>query len=197
MRHSIVFAVMAIFVAALGGCSSIEKKAEEISSRSFSRYAVGRPYANVASLPDYDADTLGRIKMFGDPVGSYRLADGDVVHRHVKQEERSTTSVDFGLIRQSESKSYAVRLSYFRVGPDGMVRDVASGFVPGGKQRCIGYVGGLISKCEDSQALNRTLLEYDSVVRTSSGQPVTSWGPAATNTLVENAPAPIKPLAED
>lgn len=182
MRRLIVIAAALALAAVSVACTSIEKRAEQISSQGFARYATGRPYAEVAALADFQADTLGRVKTYGEPIGSYALPNGDIVHRHVRSEPRSSSSVDFGLLRQSETVNYAQRLSYFRVGPDGIVRDVASGFVPGDRERCIGYAGGLVTRCEDMQALNQTLIEYDHVVRTRTGEPLSSWGAPVTET---------------
>ena len=165
----------------LAGCNSMAEKAEALSGRTFPAYALNKSYASVAALPDYESDTLGRVRMFGDEVGSFTLANGDVVHRHAKREQRSTSSVDIGIIRNSESASYRMRLTYFRVGPDGIVRDFASGFVDGGSEKCISYVAGLMQRCQDMAALNRTLIEFDAAVRTRDGQTLAAWGPALTD----------------
>ena len=42
---------------------------QDFSNRQFSRYAIGKSYAEVAATPDFQEDTLGRVKMYGQPIG--------------------------------------------------------------------------------------------------------------------------------
>lgn len=173
--------MIALFAAALllAGCQA-PQSVQDFSNRQFSRYAIGKPYAEVAATPDFQEDTLGRVKMYGQPIGSYQLAAGDTVNRHIKRYGASSTTTDFGFIKQSEKVRYEYRLAYFRVGPDGIVKDMAIGIVPGETNKCVGYFYGLVQSCEDGETPARSLAIYDQVVRTSDGQPVSAWGPATT-----------------
>jgi hypothetical protein len=175
------YRIAALFAAALllAGCQA-PQSVEDFSNRQFARYATGKSYTDVAALPDYDEDTLGRVKMFGQPIGSYQLASGDTVHRHIKRYAAGGVTTDFGIIRQSEKIRYQYRLAYFRVGPDGIVNDVAIGIVPGETNKCVGYFFGIVQNCEDGETPAQSIAIYDQVVRTSGDQPISAWGPAAT-----------------
>lgn len=174
----------------LAGCSATEK-AEELTHKSYSRFAVGKPYAQVAALPNYESDMLGRVGMFGRPIGSYRLADGGTVHRHLIEQEAVTSEVDLGIVRQSRSVRYQHQLNYFRTDAAGIVTDLARGVVPAGARTCTAQLAGIVRSCEGGQTGGFDLALFDSVVRTASGQPVSVWGPP-----VDAVAAPVVPAAE-
>ncbi|MBO6717095.1 MAG: hypothetical protein JJ913_03965 [Rhizobiaceae bacterium] len=175
----LLFAVMAV-----AACQA-PQSVQDFSNRQMGRYAIGKSYAQVASTPDFEEDSLGRVKLYGQPIGSYPLASGDVVHRHIKRYAAGSKTTDFGFIRQSESVRYQYRLAYFRVGPNGVVNDMAVGTVPGETTKCVGRFYGLVETCEDGETPAQSLAIYDQVVRTLDGQPISAWGPAAIQ-----APAP-------
>lgn len=164
-----------IAVLLLAACQA-PQSVQDFSNRQFSRYAIGKPYAEVAATPDFQEDTLGREKMYGQPIGSFKLASHDVVHRHIKRYGASTATTDFGFIRQSEKTRYEYRLAYFKVGPDGIVNDMAIGIVPGETDQCVGYFYGIVQNCEEGESPSRSLALYDQIVRTADGQPITVWG---------------------
>lgn len=168
----------------LGACQSTASRVEQFGARNVMLFAMNKPYEQVVNTPDFQADTLGREKIYGPLLASYTLASGDAVHRHIKSDVSSTSNVDLGLITQRERENYTIRLAYFRVGPDGIVRDWAAGSVPGASSRCVGYAGGIIRRCDDRAAIDRSLAEFDAIVRTSAGQPLSSWGPSASPAIV-------------
>jgi hypothetical protein len=170
----ILLAVMLVAAA----CQA-QQSVQDFSNRQFSRYAIGKSYAEVAATPDFKEDTLGRVKMYGQPIGSYQLVSGEMVHRHIKRYGASVSTTDFGFIKQSEKVRYEYRLAYFLVGPDGIVKDMAIGIVPGETNKCVGYFYGLVENCEDGETPTQSLAIYDQVVRTSGGQPISAWGSAA------------------
>ncbi len=87
------------------------------------------------------------------------------------------------MIRQSEKLRYQYQLNYFRVGPDGTVKDLAVGIVPGETNKCVGYFYGIVQNCEDGQTPAQSIALYDQVVRTPEGQPISVWGPAVSADL--------------
>ncbi len=57
--------------------------------------------------------------------------------------------------------SHRNRLSYFLVGPDGVIKDWATGSVEGTTNDCIRYIVVLIQKCTDASQLQASLALYD------------------------------------
>ncbi len=178
MNKRIIGLIAVVLV--MGGCQA-PQSVQDFSNRQMSRYAVGKSYAQVAATPDFEEDSLGRVKLFGQPIGSYQLASGDTVHRHIKRYAAGGVSTDFGIIRSSEKIRYQYRLAYFRVGPDGIVKDMAVGTVPGETNKCVGYFFGIVQNCEDGETPAQSIVIYDQVVRTQDGQPITAWGPSAAS----------------
>jgi hypothetical protein len=171
----------------LGGCSSVAEKAENAANRSFTSYALGKPYQQVAAIGQSPLERLsGNDRAtFGPPIGSTALADGSVIHRHMAPGARTETGSSFGGLVGTSTQSTNMRLSYFLVGPDGIVRDWATGSVQGSTSDCISYIGGIINRCTDTRQLEGSLALYDSRVLTRGGQPISSWG----------APAPVAAAA--
>jgi hypothetical protein len=159
------------------GCQA-PQSVQDFSNRQFARYAIGKTYQEVAAAPDFEEDSLGRAKVYGQPIGSFRLDAGDMVHRHIKRYGASTTTTNIAFIKSSETTRYEYRLAYFRVGPDGIVKDMAIGIVPGETNKCVGYFYGAVEQCEDGETPAQSLGIYDQVVRTPDGQPISAWGPA-------------------
>ncbi|WP_127520613.1 hypothetical protein [Mesorhizobium sp. Z1-4] len=176
-----------MFLTALGllvAACQAPQSVQDFSNKQMGRYAVGKSYAQVASTPDFEEDSLGRVKLYGEPIGSFVLASGQIVHRHIKRYAAGGVSTDFGFIRQSEKLRYQYRLAYFLVGQDGVVKDMALGTVPGETNKCVGYFFGIVQNCEGGETPAQSLAIFDQVVRTQNGQPISAWGPPAT------APAP-------
>ncbi|MBO3759358.1 hypothetical protein [Ciceribacter sp. L1K22] len=192
MRLSVV-ASLAI-VLAFSGCSSVAEKAEGAANRSFTSYALGRPYAQVAGLGQSPMDQLaGNDRAtFGPMLGSTQLANGMTIYRHMAPAARTETGSSFGGLVGRETVSTNNRLSYFLVGPDGIVKDWATGSVQGATSDCVTYIGGIINRCSDTAQLQAALSFYDSRVLTKDGQPITVWGAPAPGTV---APAGVVPTA--
>lgn len=174
----------------VGACQA-PQSVQDFSNKQMGRYAVGKSYTQVASTPDFEEDSFGRVKLYGEPIGSFVLASGQIVHRHIKRYAAGGVSTDFGFIRQSDKTRYQYRLAYFLVGPDGIVKDVALGTVPGETNKCVGYFFGIVQNCEGGETPAQSLAIFDQVVRTQDGQPISVWGPPAT------APAPPSAAAAD
>lgn len=162
--------------AALTACQQGAAQLEQFGSRNMMRFALDKPYERVANTPDTSSNPLQPEPVYGQRFASTVLEDGNTIHRHIRGFETSSTSTDLGIIRQSERSASTVRLSYFRVGPDGIVNDWAAGSVPGSNQRCISHIGGIIQRCETEAAAEQDIADYDAVVTTSSGQSIASWG---------------------
>lgn len=179
-------------VLALAGCSSMAEKAETMANRSFTSYALGKPYQQIAALGQSPLERLAGNDeaTFGPPIGSTPLADGSVIHRHMAPGAQTETGSSFvGLVGTSR-QSTNMRLSYFLVGTDGIVKDWATGSIQGSTSDCISYIGGIINRCTDTRQLEGSLALYDSRVLTRGGQPISSWGaPAQVASVPAGSPA--------
>ncbi|WP_246659290.1 hypothetical protein [Rhizobium sp. FY34] len=156
---------------------------ESAANRSFTSYALGKPYAEVASVGTSPMERLaGNDRAtFGPLLGSTPLVNGMTVYRHMAPSARTERGSDFGGLVGTSSVSENNRLSYFLVGQDGVVKDWATGSVPGNASSCISYIGGIIQRCSDLTQFQASLTLYDARVLTKDGQPISVWGaPAAT-----------------
>lgn len=187
--RSAVLAVM-VALAGLSGCTQVAQKAETAANRSFTSYALGKPYAEVASLGTSPMERLaGNDRAtFGPLLGSTPLANGMTIYRHMAPSARTETGTDFGGLVGTSSVSSNNRLSYFLVGPDGIVKDWATGSVPGNASSCISYIGGIIQRCSDLTQFEASLTLYDARVLTKDGQPISVWGAPATMAAVPASP---------
>jgi hypothetical protein len=164
----------AAFVSA---CSSTQAEIQTAADRNWLSYAVGKPYASVAAEKKATMDgLLHDDRSAGELLAASDLAGGDRLYRHVDRYQSSTSSSSFGGLVGKEAATYSYRLLYFRVSPDGVIRDYANGFVGGETSSCVGWIGGIFKKCEDEAALRQTVQSYDSFVKTSQGQALSSWG---------------------
>lgn len=177
---------------AVTACTTPPESLLNAANRNYMRYAMGKPYADVASLNPTTMEGLAGRTAYGPMIGAYVLADGNRVYRHIDDVQTGESTVDLGIFSQRHTVSSTYRLAYLRVGPDGIVNDWAVGSLPGGSVRCVSYAIGIFRKCEDQQSLRQSLALYDSLVRTSSGQPLSSWGAP----VAEDAGA-INPLAAE
>jgi hypothetical protein len=164
-------------ISALVAACTAQEKLESFADRNYMRYATGKPYAQIASQSQMTLEGLAGATIYGPMIGQYRLADGDTVYRHIDNVESTRTSVDAGFMMQRENVASRYRLAYFRVGPDGIVKDWATGSLPGERLGCTWYAGGFVRQCSSEAQRLQSLTVYDSLVQTSSGQPVSSWGP--------------------
>lgn len=167
---------------ALAGCSSVAEKAENAANRSFTSYALGKPYAQVAGLGQSPLERLsGNDRAtFGPSIGSTQLENGMTIQRHMAPAARTETGSDFAGLVGTSSVSTNNRLSYFLVGADGIVKDWATGSVQGDTSDCITYIGGIINRCTDMRQLEASLALYDARVATRGGQPISTWGAPVT-----------------
>jgi len=161
----------------LGACNSTVGQLQEMGDRNYMRYAVGKPYQEVASLNPmtFESLTTGDTA-YGPIIGAYRLENGDRVYRHAANIQSSESTVDVGIIMQSREVETRHRLAYFRVGADGIVSDWATGTLPGERIGCTAYAAGIFQRCSSDMEIRQSMAVYDSLVQTSDGQPLSSWG---------------------
>lgn len=118
----------------LAACSSTLEKVEDRSNRLMTSWALGKPYTRVAKL---GTSSLARLSAdqtgFGDMIGSSEYSDGTTLYR----------------------------LSYFKVGQDGIVKDWATGSVPGTASNCINFIADIFQKCADQALVKQDLAVYD------------------------------------
>ncbi|MDQ0134019.1 hypothetical protein J2T08_001937 [Neorhizobium galegae] len=176
---------------ALTGCSQVAEKAENAANRSFTSYAMGRPYAEVANVGQ---STLARLSgseaTFGPMIGATQLKNGMTIYRHIAPAARTESGSSFGGLVGRSTVSQNNRLSYFLVGADGIVRDWATGSVQGSTSDCVQYIGGIINRCADMRQVEASLALYDMRVTTKGGQPVSAWGEPAVPSASAATPAP-------
>lgn len=165
----------------LVGCSQVAEKAENAANHSFTSYALGKPYAEVANLGQSAmARVSGSDASFGPMIGAMPLKNGMTIYRHMVPAAKTETGTNFAGLVGSSTVSQNNRLSYFLVGADGIVKDWATGSVQGSASDCVQYIGGIINRCNDMRQLQASLALYDMRVATKAGQPISSWGePAA------------------
>lgn len=162
---------------ALAGCSQVAEKAENAANRSFTSYAMDRPYAEVANVGQSPLARLsGSEATFGPMIGSTQLKNGMTVYRHMAPAAKTESGSSFGGLVGRSTVSQNNRLSYFLVGPDGIVKDWATGSVQGSTSDCVQYIGGIINRCADMRQVQASLALYDMRVTTKGGQPISAWG---------------------
>ncbi len=163
--------------AGLAACGATQAQLQQAADRNWLSYAVGKPYAGVASEKKATMEGLLQDdRAAGEVFSTSELPGGDRLYRHLDRYQSSTKSSSFGGIVGSDSATYSYRLIYFRVGPDGTIRDYANGFVGGETSSCVGWIGGIFRTCEDETQLRQTVQSYDSFVKTSTGGPLSAWG---------------------
>ncbi|MBB4572260.1 hypothetical protein [Rhizobium lentis] len=165
----------------LAGCTQVAEKAENAAYRSFTSYALGKPYAEIANLGQSPMALLsGSGATYGPMIGATPLKNGMTSYRHMAPAAKTETGTNFAGLVGSSTVSQNNRLSYFLVGTDGIVKDWATGSVQGSASDCVQYIGGIINRCNDMRQLQASLALHDISVATKAGQPVSSWGePAA------------------
>lgn len=170
--------ICAIFLLlALGACSGTMDKVENKANRWSTGWAMGKQYSKVAAL---GTSTIAQLTPnahgFGDMIGRSELADGTTIYRHLAPAVKRESYGSFSGLVGGNSTKQNYRLSYFKVGQDGIVKDWATASVPGTVQSCINYIGGIFQKCKDQALIKQALEVYDSKVRTSTGQTIAAWG---------------------
>lgn len=180
MSYSAARPAMFAAILLVAGCTTPPEALQSMGDRNYMRYATGKSYAQIATQNPMSLDGMAGATIYGPMIGSYALADGETVYRHIDNVGSSSTNVDAGLIMRSESVATRYRLAYFRVGPDGTVRDWATGTLPGERLGCTWYAGGFVRQCASDEQRLQSLAVYDTLVMTSASQPLNSWGmPAA------------------
>jgi hypothetical protein len=169
--------VMAIALSALTtACTQTAEQIESAANRNATSWAMGKPYSQVASL---GTSTLAQLSPetagYGTMIGASRLANGDVIYRHIAPAAKSESSTDFGIFGSATVEQH-YRLSYFRVGIDGIVKDFAYGKAPSSLSDCTTYISGIIRQCEDISRVRLSIQAYDNLVRTSTGAALSGWG---------------------
>lgn len=161
-------------LAALAGCMETQQRIQTAADSNVLGYTIGKPYAEVAAQKSLD-DLLLRNKAYGEVLSQAPLPGGDMLYRHAKPVEAGESGFNVGGLVGSSNKRFNYSLFYFRVGPDGVIKDYANGVLPGSEVSCMSYLGDIFRNCEDTQLLSDDLARLDGAVTTSSGQPLASW----------------------
>jgi hypothetical protein len=170
-----VFACAA--AAGLAACSATQAEIQQAADRNWLGYVVGKSYAGVAAEKKLTMEGLLQDdRAAGELFAMSELPGGDRLYRHLDRYQSATSTSSFGGLVGKDTATYSYRLLYFRVGPDGAIRDFANGFVGGETSSCVGWNGGIFTKCQDEAQLRQTVQSYDSFVKTSQGQALGAWG---------------------
>lgn len=173
--------VLILLASLAAGCSQTADKIEAAANRSTTSWAMGKPYTKVAALGNSTLDQLSTEQYgFGQMIGQTPLVDGTILYRHIAPAAETETSSDFAGLVGTSKQITNYRLSYFKVGQDGIVKDWATGSAPGSISDCVSYIGGIFQKCTDQGRVKQALAVYDSSVQTSSGTPISNWGPSVS-----------------
>ncbi len=115
-------AILSISLAiGLAGCSQVAEKAENVANRSYTSYALGKPYTEVANLGQSPMARLsGSEATFGPMIGATPLKNGMTIYRHMAPGAQTETGANFAGLVGSSTVSQNNRLSYFLVGADGI-----------------------------------------------------------------------------
>ncbi|WP_319529007.1 hypothetical protein [uncultured Cohaesibacter sp.] len=161
----------------MAACAGTQEKVQRSVDRNMLTYVVGKPYQSIASQRKTTFEGLFQDdRAYGEVFSQATLANGDMLYRHLdRYESGEKSSSMFGVVGTS-STQISYRLIYFRVGPDGLIKDTANGFLHGEVKDCTNWVGGIFQTCDDPARMSQTVEGYDNLVLTSSGQPLSSWG---------------------
>ncbi len=90
-------AILSISLAiGLAGCSQVAEKAENAANRSYTSYALGKPYAEVANLGQSPMARLsGSDATFGPMIGATPLKSGMTIYRHMAPGAQTETGTNF------------------------------------------------------------------------------------------------------
>lgn len=169
--------VAAVIGAALAACSAAQQQRIQAGfDQNILDYTVGRDYATIAAREAMTQQALfGDDRAYGDFFGASQLSGGDTLYRHLERSEAATSSSDVLGLVGGDSARIDYRLFYFRVGPDGVIKDYANGVVSGELVRCSYYLGGVFQNCGNTEIASADIAQMDAAVTTSSGQPLASW----------------------
>lgn len=158
----------------LGACGETVADINRNLDRRATSVQIGRDYASLVAPRPALPLAVAAEPMFGDPIGSSDLPDGNRLHRHLTRSIGETSTIDFGIV-STERQRAAYRLVYFKVDGNGTIVDTATGYLRGEATRCVGFVGGIVRRCEDPAALAADLAFLDEQVTTSDGRPLSVW----------------------
>ncbi|MGR9498005.1 hypothetical protein ACU8OJ_14650 [Rhizobium leguminosarum] len=173
-------AILSISLAiGLAGCSQVAEKAENAANRSYTSYALGKPYGRQSwPVANGAAFRLRRNLRADDRRDAIDERHDDLPAYGARRPDR-----DRHEFRRPgrQFHDFAEQPAFlFLVGADGIVKDWATGSVQGSASDCVQYIGGIINRCNDMRQLQASLALYDVRVATKAGQPISSWGePAA------------------
>lgn len=166
-----------ISISLLAACSQTAEKIETAANRSTTSWSLGKQYTRVATLGNSPLDQLAVDQTgFGSLIGQSQLTDGTTVYRHIAPSAESQSYSDFGGLAASNKQVTNYRLSYFKVGQDGIVNDWATGKASSSISTCVSFIAGIFQKCTEQARVNQAVEIYDSLVRTSAGGTITQWG---------------------
>lgn len=170
------FLALALVAIGLVGCSATAEKLRNKGDRYQLSSTIGKSYAAIAASKSLrEGELFGTRQTYGRLIDQTKLASGDTVYKHAGLREAGESGMDFAGLIGTTKKKLEYAIFYFRVSPDGTIRDYANGIVKGDKVSCITFISGLIGTCQNTDTLSADFTYIDTIVRTSSGQPYSSW----------------------
>jgi hypothetical protein len=145
----------------LSGCGSFAAHIRNGLNHEALQSDIGKPYSRVV----YDHPAYGPL------VGRAKLANGDIIYKHVGRFGNESS----GYLGIYVKDKHIDRAIYFEVAPDGRIVDYATGFFHAGSTSCmLIFCGG-----KSGTPAHTPTSALDAVVKTSTGQPISSWGPVS------------------
>ncbi len=158
------------------GCSGTAEKLRNKSDRHQLSGTIGKSYAAIAASKSLrEGELFGTRFTYGRLIDQSELANGDTVYKHAGLRDAGESGLNFGGLIGTTKKNLEYAIYYFRVSPDGVIRDYANGIVKGDKVSCITFISGLIGSCQNTEMLSADFTYIDTIVRTSQGQTYASW----------------------
>ena len=171
---------------AVVACSGTKAKLQNFNDRRAINDTIGKNYNTITNetSANFSEGFSNQALKYGKFLSSYNLADGSKVMRHTDTYSLLSSGFGLGVIGVTglnTKANLAYRIFYFKVGNDGIIKDWANGVSANatGTQECSGLgVGGFsMESCGDIKG-NAPVAEIDSIARTSTEQPLSSWGKA-------------------
>lgn len=169
-------AFVCLAVALISSCGATQQELQARADSNVLHYTIGKSYAEIAAKPAMDSAGLFLgTKAYGKEFSETRLPSGDRIYKHIVSREAFQSDFNAGGLIGGTKNRIDSGLFYFLVGPGGTIKDYGNGVVSGGVVKCTTYIGGIIKRCGNAQLAANDAAQMDAAVRTSSGQPISSW----------------------
>ena len=169
-------AILLTAMLVIAGCNGMQEKIQKKVDGNILSATVGKSYSKYAAQRKTNLEGLfADDRAYGEIFAASKFQNDDVLYRHLDRYESSESNSNFGSLISKQEIQYSYRLLYFRVDHSGIIRDYANGFLGGETSTCVGWIRGIFQKCKNDEILALAVVQYDQIVQTSSGLPLSSW----------------------